>query len=111
MDGLSSGFLCIWPFAMTDLRKQARGRECQVRYPGLCSFDTETVVLAHIRMAGITGGAQKAPDIMGAWACFRCHQEADRVTQLLSPEDAKRWFLDGVFRTQLQLINEGLVKW
>lgn len=96
---------------MTDLRKQARGRECQVRYPGICSFDTETVVLGHIRMAGITGMGQKAPDIMGAWVCDRCHGEGDRRTQLLSPEDAKRWFLDGVFRTQLQLINEGLITW
>jgi hypothetical protein len=43
---------------MTNLRNAARDRECQVRYPeGICCFDNDTVVLAHIRLAGITGGA------------------------------------------------------
>ncbi|ECK2143415.1 DUF1364 domain-containing protein, partial [Salmonella enterica subsp. enterica serovar Enteritidis] len=32
---------------MADLRKAARGRECQVRIPGYCNHNPETTVLAH----------------------------------------------------------------
>lgn len=35
---------------MADLRKAARGRECQVRIPGVCNGNSETSVLAHIRL-------------------------------------------------------------
>lgn len=35
---------------MADLRKAARGRECQVRIPGVCNGNPETSVLAHIRL-------------------------------------------------------------
>lgn len=40
---------------MTDLCKAARGRECQVRIPGVCNGNDETSVLAHIRLAGLCG--------------------------------------------------------
>lgn len=36
---------------MADLRKAARGRECQVRIPGVCNGNPETTILAHIRLA------------------------------------------------------------
>ena len=64
---------------MSDLRKLARGRECQVRLPG-CTNDTETVVLAHVRIAGISGMGHKAPDLLGSWCCYRCHMIVDRQT-------------------------------
>src|SRR5688572_3777824 len=63
--------------AMTDLRKMAAGRGCQVRYPGICNHDSSTTVLAHIRLAGITGTGMKAPDALGAWCCSSCHEFAD----------------------------------
>jgi len=40
---------------MTNLRKEARGRNCQVRLPGICNGNPETTVLAHYRMAGLNG--------------------------------------------------------
>ncbi|WP_435653218.1 nuclease domain-containing protein, partial [Proteus mirabilis] len=40
---------------MANLRKEARGRECQIRMPGVCNGNSETVVLAHYRMSGICG--------------------------------------------------------
>ena len=45
---------------MANLRKLARGRDCQVRIPNICNYNPDTVVLAHIRMAGLTGAGQKA---------------------------------------------------
>jgi hypothetical protein len=96
---------------VTDLRKEARGRECQVRLPGVCNFNPETTVLAHLRLAGITGGAQKAPDFLGAWACSACHAEADRKTRKLERDVVRLAFLEGIERTQYALIQEGKVKW
>lgn len=40
---------------MANLRKEACGRECQVRIYGVCNGNPETTVLAHYRMAGICG--------------------------------------------------------
>lgn len=47
-----------------NLRKEARGRDCQVRLPGICNFNPETTVLAHYRMD--TGIAKKPSDKRGA---------------------------------------------
>ncbi|ELN3596614.1 DUF1364 family protein, partial [Escherichia coli] len=49
---------------MADLRKAARGRECQVRIPGVCNGNPETSVLAHIRLAGLCGTGIKPPDLI-----------------------------------------------
>ncbi len=35
---------------MANLRKEARGRECQVRIYGVCNGNPETTVLAHYRI-------------------------------------------------------------
>jgi hypothetical protein len=96
---------------MTDLRKEAKGRECQVRLPGVCNFNPETTVLGHLRLAGITGGAQKAPDLLGAWVCSACHAEADRQTRTLERDFVRLAFHEGVERTQYALIQEGKIKW
>ena len=62
-----------------NLRKLARGRECQVRLPGVCNGNPETTVLAHYRLAGISGIGMKSPDLIGAWACSDCHYTVDNV--------------------------------
>ncbi|EFQ1887951.1 DUF1364 domain-containing protein, partial [Escherichia coli] len=54
---------------MADLRKAARGRECQVRIPGVCNGNSETSVLAHIRLAGLCGTGTKPPDLIATIAC------------------------------------------
>ena len=91
-----------------DLRKEARGRECQVRLPGICNFNPETTVLAHIRKAGITGMGQKAPDQLGAWACYHCHMAIDgQMKTNYSKEELELHHLRGVIHTQAILISEG----
>ncbi|HYE70635.1 MAG TPA: DUF1364 domain-containing protein [Aquabacterium sp.] len=98
---------------MTDLRKLAAGRPCQVRYPGICNHDSSTTVLAHIRLPGITGTALKAPDALGAWCCSSCHDFADaRVPRSgYTKEQQLTLFYEGVLRTQAQLIKEGKIRW
>lgn len=89
-----------------NLRNYAKGKDCQIRLPGICNHDPETVVLCHIRQAGITGAGQKAPDLQAAWGCSDCHAAVD------SPQKGfKRLFLEGVMRTQYQLIKDGIVRW
>ena len=88
-----------------DLRKLARGRDCMVRLAGVCNFDPATTVLAHYRMAGISGMGMKSPDVIGAWACSACHSYVDS-----HKDDATaRAFMEGVLRTQARLIKEGVL--
>lgn len=95
--------------AKVDLRKEAKGRECMVRLPGICNFNPETTVLAHYRLAGICGVGQKTPDLIGAWTCSACHDEIDRRTRNIDTETARLAHAEGVFRTQYALICEGKV--
>lgn len=94
---------------MANLRKEAKGRECQVRLPGICNFNPETTVLAHVRLAGITGIGQKANDILGAWACSACHDEIDRRTRMLDINEVQLAHADGVYRTIDTLCREGRI--
>lgn len=95
---------------MTDLRKEAAYRQCQVRIPGVCI--TEPCVLAHLQYpAGVRGMGQKAPDLLGAWACHACHDEADRRTRRVERDYARMAMYEGVIRTQQALIAEGKVTW
>ena len=68
---------------MSKITQSARGERCQIRFPGICNHDPETTVFAHYRLAGYCGTGVKPPDFMGAYACSRCHDEADRRTRHL----------------------------
>ena len=93
------------------LRKAAKDRGCTVRIPGVCNFNSQTVVLAHIRLLGISGMGTKAPDLLGAWACSACHDEVDGRTNKsgLSRDELRLAHYDGMARTIAQLVKEGLV--
>jgi len=95
---------------MTDLRKLARGRDCQVRLEGICNFDPDTTVLAHYRLGGACGMGLKPHDLLGAWACSSCHDEIDRRTWNLDSDITARAHLEGVLRTLVVLIKEGKIK-
>ena len=60
-----------------NLRTFAKGKDCQVRIPGVCNFDPATTVLAHIRRGGVAGVGQKPPDLCGVHACSSCHDALD----------------------------------
>ena len=96
---------------MSKIRKSARGQQCQIRLPGLCSHNPETVVLAHYRLAGTCGMGIKPNDIQAAYACSRCHDASDgRLKTDLSPDEIQTAFAEGVMRTQQILIKQGLLK-
>lgn len=82
-----------------------------VRIPDVCSHNSETVVLAHYRLAGVSGMSMKSPDILGAWACSACHDAIDRRDYTDLDRDFVRLaHLEGMVRTIAQLVREGLVK-
>lgn len=90
---------------MANLRKEARGRDCMVRIPGVCNHNPETTVLAHLSGGGM---GRKRHDLHGAWCCSDCHDVLDgRVHSNYKSELKERWHLEGVIRTQEALIAEG----
>lgn len=96
--------------------KSAKGKECQVRIPGVCNHNPETVVLAHLNGAGM---GMKHEDIHGAYACSACHDVIDGRAALPksicfrridSSIEKKIYHLEGVIRTQKIMIKEGVLK-
>ncbi|HDL7801223.1 TPA: DUF1364 domain-containing protein [Yersinia enterocolitica] len=91
-----------------NLRKEARGRECQIRIFGVCNHDSDTTVLAHYRLAGTCGIAIKPDDAQGAWACSACHDACDgRIKTEYSCDELRLFHAEGVMRTQQILRKEG----
>ena len=88
-----------------DLRKEAKGRDCLVRIPGICCFNPETVVLAHLGGAGM---GLKRDDMIGSWTCSACHDHIDgRSKAIYTKDKLKLMHLEGIIRTQEALIKEG----
>jgi hypothetical protein len=81
-----------------------------VRLEGICNHNSETVVLAHIRLSGVSGMGIKADDLLGAWACSACHDAVDRRFRTDLDRDYVRLaHLEGMVRTIAQLRKEGLI--
>jgi hypothetical protein len=90
-----------------NLRKEACGRDCMIRLPGICTNDSSTVVLAHVRLIGVSGMGMKSPDLLGAWACSACHDVVDRrVKTNIDIGEIRLAHLEGMVRTINQLVKE-----
>jgi len=92
---------------MSKLRQSARMQDCQVRIPGICNFNPETTVLAHLNGAG---WALKNEDIHGAFCCSACHDEYDRRTMIHPKDLVDLAFLQGMVRTQRWWLKNGYIK-
>lgn len=90
---------------MTNLRSEAQGEDCEIR-TDVCNGNSETVVLCHLRMNGISGMNFKASDLLGAHGCSACHEWCDT-----HGEQGRIALLFGMARTQAKLIGRGVVKW
>jgi hypothetical protein len=95
---------------MSKITSYARGMACQVRIPLICSLDSETSVMAHYRMAGLSGMGQKPSDMFVAIACANCHDAIDGRTKTQYTRDTLRLYhAEGVFRTMDMLQMDGLI--
>lgn len=82
-----------------------------MRASGICNFDRETTVCAHVRMIGYSGMSLKMNDWFTAFACSACHDYVDGRTHKDVPYDKRRLdLLEGMARTQaLRLKREHLL--
>jgi len=97
----------------TNLRKEARGRNCTYRAPGVCKNDRDTVVLCHTNesRAARAGMGIKPHDVLAFFGCDACHSLADgRVTSSeYSYEEKRVMEYQAVIRTQKILLDEGKI--
>jgi len=95
--------------AKNKIRESARGEDCQVRIPGICNFNPETTILAHLNGGGM---GMKNPDYQGAYCCSNCHDAIDlrRYKARYCYDTLKLFHLEGVIRTQEILRKKGLIK-
>lgn len=86
-----------------NLRSYAAGKPCLIHAP-VCIGGTQTTVLCHLRMQGISGMGIKASDIIACWGCSECHAWCDT-----HGDEGRVLLLKAVIRTQAVLIDEGVI--
>ena len=92
---------------MSKITKSAKGEECLIRIPTVCNGNPETTVFCHL---GGGGMGAKSSDIHGSYGCSSCHDAVDgRSKNGLNEFVLKTWFYEGMVRTQLKLIEKGLI--
>jgi hypothetical protein len=96
------------PIKSKKIRESAKGKDCQVRIPGVCNFRPETTVLAHVARG--SGVAQKCDDIHSAYACSDCHDVIDGKRSVGDPSANRLYSYEGMIRTQKLLLEQGLIK-
>lgn len=89
------------------LRDSAKGKDCTLRIPGVCSFNPETTVLAHLP-CGHRGTGIKGPDMIAVFACSACHDRIDARTST-APAVTASDLLRALAETQMQWIESGLI--
>lgn len=87
------------------LRDAARGQECTVRLPGVCNWNPETTVLAHLP-SGSKGVGMKGLDTVAVFACSACHDAIDGRSKV---EIDWRDLLRSLAETHRSLIGSGIL--
>lgn len=96
------------PIRSKALRRAAAGQPCTLEFPGTCSHNPETTVLAHIHDETF-GKGMKADDTSGVHACHSCHMAYDLHRTELT-EAAVLWYvLRALQRTIRNLVERGII--
>lgn len=97
---------------MSKIRKSAKHKDCLVRLPMVCNFNPETVIAAHIRIAGLSGMGCKPSDILTVRACSNCHDVIDGRTKAkhISEDELTISVHEAHCRTLVEYEREGLIK-
>lgn len=98
---------------MSAITESARDEDCTIRMPGVCNFDRSTTVWAHANGSAAGKGMwMKSNDLLGAYACYACHQVVDGHVKPpigTTRDDARLMFWQGHARSLLKLIEKGIV--
>lgn len=91
--------------------QSARDHRCTLEIAGFPCAPKETVVFAHIPLAGNHGTALKPDDICGCYACLTCHALLDGRLPGLSKGSADWYFyaLRGLARTLRAMYDAGIL--
>ncbi|EGR2446727.1 nuclease domain-containing protein [Vibrio cholerae] len=84
------------------IMQSARGKQCTLHLVGICNFNPETTVAAHVGVR--RGMGIKCGDNMVVYACSACHAEIDSSGRESYAADKLR----AVEETQEILVEEGL---
>lgn len=90
------------------IRNSARGQQCQVRIPGVCNGNNETVILAHVGKG--SGMGQKCDDIHATYACSACHDVIDGRVRIGDPRINRLYAYEAMVRTQKLLLEQELIQ-
>jgi hypothetical protein len=95
---------------MSKIRKSARDKDCTIRIPGICNFNSESVVHCHIN-TNYKGIGLKSPDLFGFRGCSSCHDVIDGRNQRsdFNKMELQIMAYQAMVETQYQLIQEGLI--
>lgn len=75
----------------------AHGRECYLRFPGICNGNPATVVPCHLRIGGVGGMGLKPPPVCSLPGCHECHAVLDgRVPTMLTQDEIRSMTLVGL---------------
>lgn len=93
------------------IRKSAKGESCTVGIVGTCSRNNETVVFAHLPDES-HGMGMKASDIVGCFACAKCHDMIDgRTPPTAEFAEHKDWYMRiALQRTMARLFQIGVLR-
>ena len=59
-----------------NIRDAARGENCSLQIAGICNYDPETTVFAHLSDES-NGMGTKSDDLSGCFSCSACHNCID----------------------------------
>lgn len=90
--------------------RSAQGQPCFLQLPGICNFNWETTVWAHLNGAAFGKGAGvKAHDIAGFPACSDCHFAYDQRKTGLTDAELSQALLRATVGAWVMLIERGIV--
>ena len=96
--------------AQTKITKSARGEDCSIRLPTICSFDESKTVFCHINTV-FKGTGLKSPDLFGIYGCSDCHDVLDgRRKHSFTEAELYEATLDALVETQYKLVSKELIK-
>lgn len=93
------------------LRESARGEDCLLRIPGVCSWQPDETILAHNPYTmGNNGIGIKTDDLFSIYACSKCHDCIDRLEYVeIDPDQLELMARRAMQATQLKFIEKGLI--
>ena len=98
---------------MSKITQSARDEDCQVRYTGICTYDSAMTIWSHCRHgAAGKGRGIKAVDLAGAYACTACDAAYDQMTGAghMTREQLDLDWFHGHIRSLVKLVEKGLSK-